>query len=162
MAAPHDAALKLWVVLSRAHAAIGAHAEADVARHGISFADFEALEALYHKGALLVGELQRAVLKSSGGITYVLDRLQKQGLVTRRACPEDRRATYAELTAEGRGLMERIFPVHAESLVAAEKGLTEEEKRTAIALLKKLGLNAARTPLPGAGDGRDGEGTAAA
>lgn len=146
--ATDDAALKLWVVLSRAHAAVGAHAEADVARHGISLADFEALEALYHKGALLVGELQRAVLKSSGGMTYALDRLEKKGLITRRPCKEDRRATYAELTAEGRTLMDRIFPLHTQSLVAAQVGLTEDEKRTAIELLKKLGLAAAQAPLP--------------
>lgn len=143
-----DAALKLWVVLSRAQSALSAHAEADVARHGLSLTEFAALEALYHKGPLLVGELQRAVLKSSGGITYVVDRLQEKGLVRRKACPEDRRATYAELSEEGRALMDRIFPLHAESVTAATTGLTLEEKRTAIELLKKLGLAAANTPLP--------------
>lgn len=148
MAHAHDATLKLWVVLSRAHSALGAHADADVARHGLSLAEFAALEALYHKGALLVGELQRAVLKSSGGITYVVDRLQDKGLVRRRACPEDRRATYAELSDEGRVLMERIFPLHAASLHAAAAGLTEDEKETVIELLKKLGMAAAQAPLP--------------
>lgn len=62
-----ETALKLWVVLSRAQAAVAAHAEADAARHGLSAVEFGALEALYHKGPLLVGELQRAVLRSSGG-----------------------------------------------------------------------------------------------
>lgn len=143
-----DAALKLWVVLSRAHAAVAAHAEADVMRHGLSLAEFGALEALYHKGALLVGELQRAVLKSSGGITYVVDRLQEKGLVARRPCKEDRRAIYAEVTPEGRALMDRIFPLHAGSLEKAEAGLSEAEKETAIELVKKLGLEAARVPLP--------------
>lgn len=143
-----DAALKLWVVLSRAHAAVAAHAEADVMRHGLSLAEFGALEALYHKGALLVGELQRAVLKSSGGITYVVDRLQEKGLVARRPCQEDRRAIYAEVTAEGRALMDRIFPLHARSLEKAQAGLSAEEKETATELVKKLGLEAARVPLP--------------
>lgn len=147
--AEHDVALKLWVVLSRAQAAVAAHAEADVARHGLSLAEFGALEALFHKGPLLVGELQRAVLKSSGGITYVVDRLQDKGLVSRRPCKEDRRATYAEVTPAGRALMERIFPLHAESVAAAVSGLSTEEKRSAIALVKKLGLEAARAPVPG-------------
>lgn len=144
----YDATLKLWVVLSRAQAALAAHAEADVARHGLSLAEFGALEALYHKGPLLVGELQRAVLKSSGGITYVVDRLQEKGLVRRRPCDEDRRAVYAEVTDEGRALMDRIFPQHAESLEAAAAGLNGNEKHVAAELLKKLGLTAARTPLP--------------
>lgn len=148
MGSTHDDALKVWVVLSRAQAAVSAHAEADVARHGLSLAEFGALEALYHKGALLVGELQRAVLKSSGGITYVVDRLQEKGLVKRRACEEDRRATYAELTEEGRELLDRIFPLHAASLEAATSGLTREEKRKVAELLKKLGLTAAQLSLP--------------
>jgi MarR family transcriptional regulator, 2-MHQ and catechol-resistance regulon repressor len=148
MASTHDDALKVWVVLSRAQAAVAAHAEADAARHGLSPTEFGALEALYHKGALLVGELQRAVLKSSGGITYVVDRLQEKGLVKRRACEEDRRATYAELTPEGRALMDGIFPLHAASIEAATSGLTREEKREIVTLLKKLGLAAARLSLP--------------
>ncbi len=158
----YDAALKLWVVLSRAQAAVAAHAEADVARHGLSLAEFGALEALYHKGPLLVGELQRAVLKSSGGITYVVDRLQEKGLVERRPCAEDRRATYADVTEEGRRMMDRIFPLHARSLAAAMAGLGAHEQLRARELLKTLGLEAARTPLPGrtrqegpVADGRD-------
>ena len=141
-----DTALKLWVVLNRAHSAIAAHAEADVARHGLSPAEFSALEALHHKGPLLVGTLQRAVLKSSGGITYVVDRLESKGLVRRRPCPEDRRAIYAELTAEGEALITRIFPLHAASLERALSGLTGAEKREATALLRRLGLRAAELP----------------
>lgn len=144
-----DATLKLWVVLSRAHAALGMHAEADVARHGLSLAEFAALEALYHKGPLLVGELQRKVLKSSGGITYVVDRLQDKGLVTRRPCEEDRRAIYAELTAKGEALLDGIFPLHSESLQAASGGLDVVEKEEAIELLKRLGRGAADAPRPG-------------
>lgn len=159
MGTAHDAALKVWVVLSRAQAAVAAHAEADVARHGLSLAEFGALEALYHKGPLLVGELQRAVLKSSGGITYVIDRLQEKGLVKRRACDEDRRATYAELTEAGRELLDRIFPLHAASLEAATSGLTAEEKEAVTELLKKLGLAAAQLSLPEGA--REGEAAAA-
>jgi MarR family 2-MHQ and catechol resistance regulon transcriptional repressor len=144
-----DAALKLWVVMSRAHSALAAHAEADVARHGLSLAEFGALDALYHRGPLLVGELQRRVLKSSGGITYVVDRLQEKGLVRRRPCETDRRATYAELTDDGRAVMDEIFPLHAASLEAAQDGLNLAERREAIALLKRLGLRAAELPKPG-------------
>ena len=145
-----DIALKLWVVLSRAHSAVAAHAEADAARHGLSLAEFGALEALYHKGTLLVGELQRAVLKSSGGMTYVLDRLQDKGLARRRPCEEDRRAIYAELTEEGEALMDRIFPLHAESLEEAQSALGRPEQQEAIELLKRLGHGATERPPPAA------------
>jgi MarR family transcriptional regulator, 2-MHQ and catechol-resistance regulon repressor len=146
MGRSQDRALKLFVVMNRAVAAVTAHAEADAARHGLSLAEFAALDALYHKGSLLVGELQRAVLKSSGGITYVVDRLQEKGLVRRRPCPEDRRALYAELTPAGEALMAEIFPVHAAAIEAAVSGLSAREQDQAVALLKQLGLGAAALP----------------
>ncbi|MBW3552286.1 MAG: MarR family transcriptional regulator [Gemmatimonadetes bacterium] len=142
-----ELALKLFVVLTRASGALGAHAEADAGSHGLSLAEFGALEALYHRGDLLVGELQRKVLKSSGGITYVVDRLQEKGLVERKPCASDRRAVYASITEAGRSLMDRIFPRHAEALTAAAAALTKEEKRTAIDLLRRLGQAAAARPV---------------
>ncbi len=148
-----DDALKLFVVLNRAATAVTAAAQANVARHGLSLAEFAALEALYHKGPLLVGELQRAVLKSSGGITYLVDRLVEKGLVQRRPCPGDRRALYAELTEEGSDLVDRIFPDHAAALEEAMGALTPDEQRQATDLLKRLGLAAADVarPSPSAG-----------
>src|SRR4051794_31619504 len=106
-------ALKLWVVLARAHTAIYSHVQEDVARHGLTVAEFGVLEALFHKGPMLLGEVQRRILVSSGGITYLVDRLAQKGLVERRECSEDRRARYAALTAAGEALIRQIFPGHA-------------------------------------------------
>jgi MarR family 2-MHQ and catechol resistance regulon transcriptional repressor len=134
-----DLILKLWVILSRAQAAIEAHARADVARHDLTLAESGILEALHHKGPMLLGEVQKKILVSSGGITYLVDRLEKKGLVERRECPSDRRARYAALTPEGEALIQRIFPEHARALENALSGLDEEEMREAIQLLRKLG-----------------------
>lgn len=136
-------ALKLWVVLSRAFGAVSTRLGAGLAGTGLTDAEFGALEALYHKGPLLLGELQRSILVSSGGITYVVDRLERQGLVERRPCATDRRARYAALTPKGERLIGEIFPDHAESIRQALGGLTEEEKQQATLLLRKLGTHAA-------------------
>lgn len=141
--------LKLWVVLSRAAAAVGQHSERDIARHGFSSAEFGILEALYHKGPLLLGEIQRRILVSSGGITFLVDRLTEKGFVAREACPNDRRARYAVLTPAGRALMKRIFPGHAEVIAHALEGLTREQRRTATKLLRDLGRSAAEAAAPG-------------
>lgn len=147
-----DRSLKLWVVLSRAHAAVADHARADVQRSGLSSMEFAALEALYHKGPLLIGGLQEKVLISSGGMTYVVDQLEKKSLVERRPCPEDRRARYVALTPEGEALMDRVFPAHAGHLERALAGLDEQEKDQAIDLLRKLGRAAAALPTHPAED----------
>lgn len=146
-----ERALKLWVVLSRAAAAVERHVRADIGRHGLSPAEFGALEALHHRGPMLVGEVKKKILVSSGGITYVIDRLAAKGLVERRDCPEDRRAAYAALTPEGEALIRRIFPPHAACLDHALSGLDEREREEAIRLLRTLGTEAARLePCPAA------------
>ena len=142
-------ALKLWIVLSRAQSAVARHAEADVARHGLTIAEFAILEALYHRGPLLLGELQRKILVSSGGVTYLVDRLEAKGLVERQECPDDRRARYAALTVAGERLVKRIFPEHAERIVSALSGLTKAEQTQATALLRTLGRAAEERTLAG-------------
>lgn len=158
MAIGDDATLKLWVVLARAYASVAEHVRADVARHGLTQAEFGALEALYHKGPLLLGEVQRKILVSSGGITYLMDRLVEKGLAERRPCDEDRRASYAGLTPRGEALIARIFPEHRAALEHALSELSESEKREAAGLLRRLGQGAAaRRPAAEAGVSSSGE-----
>lgn len=143
-----EPALKLWVVLSRAHASIYAHAVAHAADHGLALTEFAILEALYHRGRMVLGEIQRRILVSSGGITFLVDRLAEKGLVVRQECPEDRRAKYVALTREGTRLIRELFPAHARTLAQAMKGLSNEEQRQAARLLRSLGLAAAGGGLP--------------
>ena len=131
------------MVLSRSHAAVSAHLHAHVAEHDLTLTEFGILEVLYHKGPLLLGEVQKRILVSSGGVTYLVDRLEAKGLVERQACPNDRRARYAALTADGEALIARVFPQHADLIQELMGALSEEEQRQAVELLKQLGLAAA-------------------
>lgn len=145
-----ETALKLWVVLARAHSAVAEHARAHAASHGLTLPEFGIMEALHHKGDLLLGELQDKILVTSGGVTYLVDRLVEKGMVERRECTEDRRARYAALTGKGKALMRRIFPEHAEWLANALGGLNGTEQKEATRLLKALGTHAGATqPGPG-------------
>ncbi len=143
-----QSALKLWVVLSRAHASISSHAVAHAAEHGLSLTEFAILEALYHRGRMVLGEIQRRILVSSGGITFLVDRLAEKGLVVRQECQEDRRAKFVALTREGTKLIRDLFPCHARIIAKAMRGLTEAELEEATQLLRTLGLTAAGGGLP--------------
>ncbi|HEU4799374.1 MAG TPA: MarR family transcriptional regulator [Gemmatimonadales bacterium] len=143
-AAPDSDALKLWVVLSRAYQALLQHAKSDIGRSELTVAEFGALEALHHKGPLLLGDLQRKLLVSSGGVTWLVDRLAKQGLVVRRPSPDDRRASFVELTRKGERLIARLFPEHIDAMSRALAGLSPTEQAEAVRLLRKLGRAAAQ------------------
>lgn len=142
-----QAALKLWVVLNRAHAAIVAHAQEDARIAGLTIGEFAVLEMLHHKGPTLLGEIQRRVLVSSGGITFLVDRLEKKGLVERQNCPSDRRARYAVLTPKGDALIRDIFPLHARRIADVMSTLTDAEQRTVTELIRRLGIAAAESPI---------------
>ena len=142
-------ALAVLVTLSRAYHAVNRQLDADIERHGLTTQEFAILEVLYFKGPLLLGEIQRKILVSSGGITYLVDRLQAKGLVERQECEEDRRARYAVLTGEGEALIRRIFPEHAQAVARALGGLTPEQHRQLRPLLRQLGRHAAELPIRG-------------
>jgi MarR family transcriptional regulator, 2-MHQ and catechol-resistance regulon repressor len=137
------AALKLWIVLSRAFRAIAGRSQEDIERQGLSPTDFAVLEVLYHRGPLSLGDIGERILLRSGSVTYAVDRLEEKRLLRRRACAEDLRVTFAELTPAGRAVMDRVFPGHAEAIRQAMSGLSRAEKREVTELLKRLGRRAA-------------------
>jgi MarR family 2-MHQ and catechol resistance regulon transcriptional repressor len=137
-----ERALKLYVVLARAGNAVNRRVAAEIDLHELTLTEFGILEALYHKGPLLLGDVQRKILLSSGGVTYTVDRLAEKGLVERRECQSDRRARYAALTPKGQALIEKIFPAHAQSIEETLSVLSAREQEELTALLRKLGLSA--------------------
>lgn len=142
------AALKAWVVLARAYLAISRHVAADVARYELTASEFGILEALYHKGPLLLGDLQRKILVTSGGVTYLVDRLAAKGLVTRESFPGDKRSRFAVLTPEGSSLIKQIFPGHAKRLAKVLSALTPKEQKRLTGMLRTLGKGAEKESLP--------------
>lgn len=59
-----------------------------------------------------IGELIAATAFTSGGVTRLVDRIARAGLVERRPSPTDRRIQYVRLTDAGREMLERATVVH--------------------------------------------------
>ncbi|MBM7704752.1 MarR family winged helix-turn-helix transcriptional regulator [Metabacillus iocasae] len=137
-----DQSLKLFIVLSRAHRAINDHVHKLIQQHEMNPTEFAVLELLYHKGKQPLQQIGGKILLASGSITYVIDKLEKKEFLARVACPNDRRVTYAEITDKGKDMIESMFPSHERRIHDILSVLEEDEKETAIALLKKLGHHA--------------------
>jgi len=77
-----------------------------------SSARFGVLQRLHlaEAGWLTQLELARRLSVTGGAITYLIDSLEDEGLVTRSAHPVDRRMTCVRLTDKGRELCSRIVP----------------------------------------------------
>ncbi len=128
--------------MNRAVRSIEDHLRRQVEAHGLSYTEFAVLEVLLHKGSLPIGEIGSRVLRASGSMTYVIDKLERRGLLQRRTDDADRRVIHTELTEQGRGLIECVFQEHETLLGDVMGGLAPEEQEAAIDLLKRLGLHA--------------------
>ena len=134
----------IFLVLWKAARAVQTYAEKSITELALCGSDFGVLEALLHKGPLPVNEIGKKILLTSGSITVAVDRLEKRGLVERRAHGTDRRARIVHLTKEGRKLITRAYAQHAADLEQlASASLTTTERATLISLLKKIGYKAA-------------------
>ena len=90
-------------------------------------------------GALRMSELASQTSLTPSGLTRSVDRLQEQGLVKRESCSEDRRGSFAVLTADGQALMERAVPGHiAQVAQVLDELFTRDEERTFEELLRRM------------------------
>ena len=131
--------LRALTVLVRATDALHEVIKKDVAQYGLNPTEFSVLELLYHRGKQPIQLIGKKVLIASSSITYVIDKLETKNYVVRQACPEDRRVTFAELTAEGQELMERIFPLHEQVINEVFEEIDQQEIEEMIETVKKIG-----------------------
>jgi MarR family 2-MHQ and catechol resistance regulon transcriptional repressor len=139
------ATLQLIIALGRALQAIERAVRPHLGQCGLGMTEFAVLEVLHHKGALPLGEIRDRILLTGASTTYVVKKLEERGLMRRRACAEDQRVVFGELTAKGRALIEEVFPAHVERLQQAMAGLSVSQKRDAGRLLRVLSRHARHT-----------------
>jgi DNA-binding MarR family transcriptional regulator len=72
---------------------------------GLSLSQLSALQALYHRGTLAVGELGRFSPGGRSALSQLADGLVSAGLVTRSEATDDRRRKLVALTPEGAALV---------------------------------------------------------
>jgi MarR family transcriptional regulator, 2-MHQ and catechol-resistance regulon repressor len=133
-------ALDTYIKLTRANSAFEARLLSHSTIGDLTITQFGVLEVLLHLGPQCQGTLSQKLLKSTGNMTLVIDNLEKRGLVRRNRSVQDRRMVHIELTAQGKELIESIFPHHAAAIAAEMNVLTPAEQRELGRLLRKLGL----------------------
>ena len=91
------------------------------------------------EGAIRMQFLADSILLSRSGLTRLIDRMADTGLVTRKACPEDRRGTYVVITPDGRAAFRCAMPGHIRSIQAHFlRHMSEEDVRALRGALSKV------------------------
>ncbi|MFD6993678.1 MarR family winged helix-turn-helix transcriptional regulator [Streptomyces sp. NPDC059943] len=109
-------------------------------KYGLGEGDFDVLAALRRAGAPFErapGELAEHTMVTTGAMTKRVDRLERAGLVSRRASESDGRGRVVALTSEGRALIDRAFSEHMANERRLLEALTEREVAQLESLLTK-------------------------
>lgn len=139
---------ELWMpyafALHRTHESDRQHADAVMARHGLTPAEFDVLATLRRSpppGELTPSEIQHAMLITSGGLTKVLQQLETRGLITRTISESDRRSKPVHLSPMAVKLIEKAMSeLMAVMSTAIKERLSEKEIKDLVRLLNKARL----------------------
>jgi DNA-binding MarR family transcriptional regulator len=135
-------AVKAWVALLRAHAALTRELNADlVHQHGLTINDYEVLLHLARAddGRLRRVDLAQRLVLTASGITRLLDGLENAGYVEKARCQSDARVTYAVLTKAGLAKLREASNTHVGGIRSLFESRYSERDLEALAeLLERL------------------------
>jgi DNA-binding MarR family transcriptional regulator len=103
----------------RAHSELTKELDAELTReHDLPLSSYEVLLYLADSeaGRLRMSELADAVLLSRSGLTRLVDRLERDGLLKRERCESDARGLFAEITPKGRRLFDAARRTHLDGV----------------------------------------------
>ena len=116
---------------------------------GLALTWYDVLVQLHEApdGRLRMQALADSVVLSRSGVTRLIDRMEKAGLVRREPSREDRRGYYAALTEDGRGLFLRAQPIHHRGIYEHfTRHLDDADVRALRTALAKVRRASATTP----------------
>jgi DNA-binding MarR family transcriptional regulator len=110
-----------------------------VSRHGLSVNEFEVMLRLGRTpgGRLRMSDLAMQTTLTTSGVTRVVDRLERSGLVERTTCASDRRGTWAQITDVGTEKVAAATEAHLADIEEWFSGrLTDEQIVTLTDILR--------------------------
>lgn len=139
--------LGAWRGLLRVHSGMTKALDAELVReHGLPLSSYEVLLFLADTpdGRMRMSELADGVLLSRSGVTRLVDRMERDGLLRRERCEDDARGYNALITDKGRELFRRARRTHLDGVRERFLSrLSADELRTLAELWEKVAPGAA-------------------
>lgn len=108
---------------------------------GISYRQMQVLAWLALEGDQSQADLARCMGVEPPTVVSVIDRMERDGLIERKACPDDRRKRIISPTEKALPMWERIVGCGKQANQQATKGLSKSETATLRALLERVYTN---------------------
>src|SRR5919107_3345357 len=146
--------LRAWRGMLRVHASLWKALEAELeAAHGLPLSSFEVLMFLADAEAerMRMCDLATSVVLSRSGLTRLVDRLERDGLLAREACSSDARGQFAKLTPAGRRKLDTARDVYLGGVRDRFLGRLSAEEQDLLGELWERVLPEAHAPGPACG-----------
>lgn len=115
--------------------------EQELAPYDISSSQWAIILNLADGNASTAGDLCKLMRYDPGGMTRLIDRLEKKGFLRRVRTPDDRRSIQLELTASGKALRPKIIHAQVRVLNRLLEGFTQKEVKQLQDLLGRMSAN---------------------
>lgn len=139
---PSETVVDAWIALVRAQQAAVLKVERAFREAGLPpHAWYDVLWELDRapEAGLRPFEIERRVLLAQSNISRLIDRLEEHGYVQRRSCESDGRGQRVVITADGRQMRRRMWPVYAKAIAdAVGQHVNEREAATIRDLLDRI------------------------
>ena len=113
----------------------------ELAPHGVTFRQAQVLAWLTAEGDLAQAELAAKMMVEPPTLVGILDRMERDGWITRNSCPEDRRKKLIRATEAAEPVWERFTACARHIRVRAAEGITDDEMDTLKELLGRIYRN---------------------
>lgn len=113
----------------------------ELAPHGITYRQSMVLGWLKVEGELSQTELAAKMMVEPPTLVGILDRMERDGWITRHGCPDDRRKKLIRINPAAEPVWETIMAYAARVRARASHGLSEEQLKTLRGLLKHVHAN---------------------
>jgi len=144
-----------WRGLLRVHASLSKALDTELeAEHGLPLSSYEVLMYLAdaEQQRMRMCDLASSVILSRSGLTRLVDRLERDGLITRESCASDARGAFAKLTPAGHERLQAARATHLAGVRALFlEHFTPQELAQLAAFWERV-LPGAAAPAPTASD----------
>lgn len=127
--------LHAWTQMLEGHTRVMRLLERELkAEHDLGLSEYDVLHRLQdaEEHCLRMSELAEALLYSTGGLTRLVDRMEKRGFVERATFAADRRVTRVAITDQGRDALRRASGTHLRGLQRHFGSQLREEELPAV------------------------------
>jgi DNA-binding MarR family transcriptional regulator len=129
---------RLSLILIELYEKMSSWEHAVVKESGLTPAQMHTIEILGHQESLRMKELAQKLGVTTGTLTVMIDRLEQNGLISRKPNEDDRRSIVVVLTKKGQKYFEEHHKLHLELTQEITSSLTKDEAKQLYTFMEKL------------------------